>query len=131
MKRRILAVLAGLAAFALVAASAATLGGVTVGGLGTDTADISACTDAGIAAAFTTVYDAGTASFLVDTVDLSVGDQGCDGTTVEVVLFAIDGGTNPQLGPTLTAVITGADASLTDVGIPAAAVAGIAVSIAG
>jgi hypothetical protein len=134
VNRPITAVLAGLAAFSLVAATAATLGGLTVGGLGADSDDVAACSDpGGIDVTFTTgTYDAAEDLFPVAEVELSAPDaESCDGQLATIVLLDDEPGEGTALA-TVEATFSGqtATASLTTT-VDAAAVEGIAVSVVG
>lgn len=58
IRNKSVAVLAGLAVFAVVSASAATLGGLSTNDLGANSNDVKAQSSAGVAISWTTAYDA-------------------------------------------------------------------------
>jgi hypothetical protein len=94
MKRPIVVLLAGVFAFALVAASAATLGGLTTDGLGANADVVAACTDGGIDVDFTTSFSQTAPSgYYVDAVVLTVKEAGdCLGADVDIALGSVTGG---------------------------------------
>jgi hypothetical protein len=125
MRKRMLAVVLGLLVFSLVAASAATLGGVRSDQLGADVGVVASCDTDGVDVAFTTIFSGG--EYVVTEVVLSDVSDDCDGQDVSVLLTADAG--------TLGSGTTQADASGT-VTVPvsassAKAVTGVAVVISG
>ena len=135
-RRRTTALLMGLTAFALVAASAASFGGLNVvGGLGAEAAPVAACTSDGIDVSFESSFDETAGEFVVDTVLLSEtnGSAECAGTTATVVLFDADPTENEDAAVLDT--ITGEFDTFKSLGIGTAAevlaegVEGVAVSI--
>ena len=104
MNRKLtLAVGAGVAAFGAVVASAATLGGVTGGSLGADTATVASCDSDGVTVGYTTSYTSG--SYKVTGVTLSGVNLTCVGKTASITLSSSGGG---ALGSASGAVVTGA-----------------------
>jgi hypothetical protein len=90
MRKRTLAVVLGLLVFSLIAASAATLGGVRSDQLGADVGVVASCDTDGVDVAFTTSYIGG--EYLVTSVELTDVSEDCDGQDVSVQLTS-DGGT--------------------------------------
>ncbi len=105
-KRLALGVGAGVAAFGAVVASAATLGGITGGSLGADTAVVAACDSDGVTVGYTTTYSGGT--YKVTGVTLSGVALGCIGKTASITVSS-SGGTSlgNGSGAVLTAAVTG------------------------
>lgn len=125
--RYALAATAGLAAFGAVAASAATLGGVSTKSLGVGNAVVGACDTDGVDAAYATSYNATAKAYRVTGVTLSGVAAACAGQTAKVTLS--------QAGTPLSeasAPVTGTTLTLTlPTPVNAEAVDNIAVLIAG
>lgn len=96
MRRKLTAVVIAVFVFSLIAASAASLGGISGGSgadpeLGAEANVVVACTAAGVSVELTSLYQ--NTEFQVDDVTLTVGDAGCDGETARVVLSSTSGTT--------------------------------------
>ena len=107
MKRVILAGAAGILAVGAVSASAATLGGITGGGIGADNAVVESCNSSGVAVGYTLQYDGTNTSYNVANVVLSGIDAPCNGLTYFVTLaddsgVAIGNATGVVSAPTTT-----------------------------
>lgn len=87
MRKRLTAAILAVLAFGLVAASAASLGGVTSSAdLGAETQVVAGCDTDGITIDFTTAYNATTAEFDLATVE--IGDlDGCDTQSIQVEVY--------------------------------------------
>lgn len=86
-KRKTLAVVAAVAAFAAVSASAATLGGITSGSLGADTKVVASCdTVGGVSVTYANSYDSATKEYVVDGVTVAGIDAACDTGSIKVAL---------------------------------------------
>jgi hypothetical protein len=86
-KRTLLAVLGGIVAFAIVVASAASLGGLTSDNLGADDSLVASCDTNGVTSSYTTVYNAtGTGGFKVDDVTIDGINDACDGQEMTITL---------------------------------------------
>lgn len=97
-RMKIVAILAGLGAAGLLAASAATLGGLNTADLGADTTVVAACQTTGqIAADYTTTYEPALVvdtvpdpdvigGYVVDTVTISNLNASCFGQAMDVTL---------------------------------------------
>ena len=83
-KRIVLAVAAGVAGFAAVTASAATLGGLNSQSLGADTTVVAACDTDGVSLAYTTAMTAG--EYKVTGVTLSGVNAACATKNVKISL---------------------------------------------
>jgi hypothetical protein len=91
MKRVILAAAAGITAIGAVSASAASLGGITDGSLGVDSAVVASCDTDGIAVGYTVEYVAAATSYNVDEVELSGVALACDGLDYLITLSGAGG----------------------------------------
>jgi len=128
MRKKSVAVLAGLAVAGIVGASAASLGGVRSEDLGADVGVVGSCDTNGVDVDFATSVSGGAVN--VASLTLSDVNAACTGQAVQVTLLD---GTNAQLGSAGTATANGTG-SVTVSGfgtVSAAAVEGIAVVISG
>ncbi|HEY2644964.1 MAG TPA: hypothetical protein VGI56_14510 [Galbitalea sp.] len=71
IKRKTIAIVAGLAVFAAVSASAATLGGLTTNDLGANSAAVAGQLTGGVTVTFTTAYDATLGGYKITGVNLA------------------------------------------------------------
>lgn len=127
MRKKMTAIVLAVLAFSMIAASAASLGGITTANLGADTAVIAACdTVGGIAADFTVAYNVGTGEYDTATVEISGADAPCEGLDISVTLLDAVGA---YLGDDSGTVVGGAFSAA--ISVPAEAVEGIAVVIEG
>lgn len=129
-KRIIIAVLAGVLGMGVVGASAATLGGLTSGGLGAEDQVVAACDTDGISATYTTSYSATAQTYQVTAVNFSGVNAACNGKAASVSLR--NGATN--LGTTNAASITVATSAFSiTLGTPvtASSVTGLSLVITG
>lgn len=92
LRRKMLAVLAGLLVFGLVSAAAATLGGLTVQSLGAESEVVASCDNDGIAVDWGITLQG--VEYVVDSVELSDVAAACDGLNVEVTIFDGDSPNN-------------------------------------
>ena len=88
-KRTVLAIGAGLSAFAAVTASAATLGGLDPASLGSDTSVIASCDTDGVSVSYTTTYS--TPDYLVDGVTLGTVAPACETGAVKITVRGASG----------------------------------------
>jgi hypothetical protein len=111
-KKRVLAgLLAGAMAFSVVVGMAASLGGITTGGLGADDAVVASCDTNGVTTSYTTSYGTGgTPGYHVGNVVVGGIADTCDGDNLAVSLTG-SGGTS--LGEQSATVPTGAGTSTT------------------
>jgi len=87
MKKRILlAIAAGVTVTGAVAASAASLGGVSSTSLGADDTVVASCDTDGIGAGYTTVYASGTTAYNTTAVNLTGVNAACNGLAYSVTL---------------------------------------------
>ena len=128
MRKKSVAVLAGLAVAGIVGASAASLGGVRSEDLGADVGVVGSCDTNGVDVDFSTAVVGNAVN--VTSLTLSDVNAACSGQTVQVTLLD---GTNAQLGTAGTATAgAGGTVSVSGFGtVGAAAVEGIAVVISG
>lgn len=128
-KRKTLAIVSAVAAFAAVSASAATLGGITGTSLGADLTVVASCDTDGVAAGFTTAYSATPKEYTVSAVNLTGIAAGCAGKVLNVTLADTGGA---SLGSGTVTSIVGTTATVSFVpAISAKAVSNIAVVISG
>lgn len=73
-KRKVGAILAGAAVFAIVSASAATLGGLQTNALGANSNTVTSPVENGVAIAWDTSYDQSAAAYVISGVELSTID---------------------------------------------------------
>lgn len=97
MRKKLLAVVLAVFVFGLIAASAATLGGINTADLGADTAVVASCdTVGGVDVDYNFTYNSGAPGYFeVVSVDVSSIDAACDNFAIEVTL---GDGTDPVLG---------------------------------
>lgn len=101
-RRNLLALLAGVLAFALVVGAAASLGGITSTNLGADDSVVASCDTDGVTTAYTSVYNTTTtAGFKVDDVTVGAINDACDGDSMTITLT---GAANASLGSVTQAV---------------------------
>jgi hypothetical protein len=130
-RRRVVAAIAAAAsAFAVVGASATTLGGITGTDLGADTAVIGSCDTNGVTLAYTNTYDASLGRYQTTSVGVSGINAACAGKTLSLTL---KDNTNASLASGTVASITGTSETVTmsGSGANANAVVGAAVVISG
>ncbi|MGB7859834.1 MAG: hypothetical protein WBM90_05000 [Acidimicrobiia bacterium] len=118
--------------FSLIAASAASLGGIRTADVGADVDVVASCDTDGVDASYATSYDAIGGEYVVDSVTIDGIDDNCVGDAIEVTL------TGP-LGVVLDTVSGSVAAGTADdntfnsavTGVTAAALEGVAVVISG
>ena len=86
MKRTLIALVAGLAVFCGVIASASSLGGVSSRALGSGASVVASCDVDGVAVAYTTAFDATSGTYRVSAVTVSGIAAACSGQQIEVAL---------------------------------------------
>jgi hypothetical protein len=86
MNKKALAALGGLAAFGILTASAASLGGLTSASLGADQTVIASCDTNGITMAYTNAYDAPSNSYKTTAVTISSVDPACATKTYKLTM---------------------------------------------
>jgi hypothetical protein len=127
-KRKSLAVVAAIAAFGAVSASAASLGGLTGTSLGADTSVVASCDTDGVAVGYTTAYAATPKEYQVSGVTLTGVAAACNGKSANVTVANAAG---TSLG-SATATVAGTSVSFTlPAGVSAQAVGNVAVVISG
>lgn len=113
----------------MIAASAASLGGITTSTLGAETDVVAGCDPDGIAVDFTVAYNGATGEYDTATVDITdIETPQCDGQTISVTLADSAGASLGSASANLGAGQTSYSPAIT---ASAAAVAGIAVVIDG
>ncbi len=130
MRKKVTAVILALFVFSLIAASAASLNGISSSDLGADSSVVASCDTDGVAVDYNWTYTSGAPGFFdVDSVDVSGIDGACD--TYDLYVELGDGasvlgsgsaiGINTAAQPiTVTITPTGTDVdaeSVTEVGI--------------
>ena len=127
MRKRLTAVILAVLVFSLIAASAASLGGINSAQLGADATLVASCDTDGVSATYGTSLGAA-GEYVVDDVTIDGIDPLCVGQDIEVTL---SDGTGAALG-TYTGTVTGSPETLsTGDTVLAEAVEGIAVVISG
>jgi len=128
-RRYVIAGLAAVAVFGSVAASAATLGGVTSGSLGADVTTVAACDTDGVTLAYTTAFAAG--GYQVTSVTVSGINAACTGQNLRLALTDTAGATGATLFSSASQAVAGTTATVTvtPTVVTAAAVKGAAVII--
>lgn len=114
MRRKLTAAVIAVFVFSLIAASAASLGGITAPTeLGADEAVVAACTSGGVTVDFAATYQNG--EYQVDdvTVSIDAADGSCNGETVRVVVSST---TVPWASTEVTGVIGSDSATLSFAG---------------
>jgi hypothetical protein len=138
MRKKSVAILAGLAVAGAVGASAASLGGLNSENLGAETGIVASCDDNGINVDYTTVFDSDVGEYLVTAINLSDIDAACEGqafsftvlgdpageSTVDSILLTEQGPINQTSGAQSITVAASP-------GLTAELVTGIAMSISG
>lgn len=127
-KRTVIAVVAAVAAFGAVTASATTLGGLNSKSLGAESSVVAACDTDGVSVDYTTSYDATAKEYTVSAIALSGLAAACNGQSARVTVANAAGA---SLGNG-TATVAGTSSSIT-LSTPASAknVANVAVVITG
>lgn len=97
MKRLLLALLFGAGAYAIVFASAATIGTVTDAGVGSGNQVIASCDTDGVNTAYGYAYSATTPGYNVTTVSVTSIATACNGKNISVTVAKSDGST-PSTG---------------------------------
>jgi hypothetical protein len=130
MNKKALAAFGGLAAFGILTASAASLGGLTSSSLGADNTVIASCDTDGILLSYTNTYAAGANTYTTTQVIASGVNAGCAG---KIAKLSLENGTtligeytqNP-------AVVTAGVMTITITGsVPAASITAAALVITG
>ena len=108
-KRLLLGALAGVTVFAAVNGSAASLGGVTSGGLGADDSTVVSCDTDGVTTSYTTAYNTTTAAgYKVDDITVTGIADACNGKTMKITLV---GASNTSLGEVTATVAVNSTAT--------------------
>lgn len=110
-KRALLGLLAAMTAFGAVAASAASLGGVTSDSLGADNAAVAACDTDGVTTTYTAAYDSAIPGYETGTVTVGGIADACNGQTLTVNL--VDSA-NASLGESSVTVAVDSTATTPD-----------------
>ncbi len=136
MRKKSVAVLAGLAIAGAVGASAASLGGLNSDDLGADTGDVASCDTNGIDVGYDTSFDGTTGEYVVTSINLSDINAACEGQTFDLTLLGDDGAGDPtvllQTETGTIAQVSGAQSiDTTGDGLTAESITGLAMSISG
>ena len=87
MRKKVIAVILAVLVFSLIAASAASLGGINTADLGADATVIAACDTGGVDVSYNWAYSPGSPGiFDVNSVDVSAIDVACNGFDLFVEL---------------------------------------------
>lgn len=141
IRRKSVAVLAGVAIVGAVGASAATLGGLNSDSLGADADVVASCDTDGVAVEYTTSYSStgspdGTAGgYIVDSMNVTGVNDACAGLAYEIVLTDVNGAELDDGDGTVALTGTVADDNSFEVQLTgeasAEAVTGVALVISG
>jgi hypothetical protein len=117
MKKKTIAIVAGIAVFAAVSASAATLGGIKTDNLGANSNAVAGQVTGGVNVSFTTAYDATLGGYKITGVTLSPNGAEVIPVTAadQLTLKAVDGSSLGQItgtGTTLGAPVSTIAANL-------------------
>ncbi|HEV7863295.1 MAG TPA: hypothetical protein VGR20_11360 [Acidimicrobiia bacterium] len=93
MKRLFLALAFGITAYAIAFASAATIGTVTDGGVGSGNTVVASCDTDGVNTGYGTAYSATTPGYNVTTVSVTSINTACNGKAISVTVAKSDGST--------------------------------------
>ena len=131
MKKRILlALAAGVTVTGAVAASAASLGGITSTSLGADDTVVASCDTDGIGAGYTTAYASGTTAYNTTAVNLTGVAAACNGLAYSVTVADSSGASLNTTTGTL-AVASGASTITLSTPVAAEAVVHLSAVISG
>lgn len=129
MRKKLAAIVLAVLAFSMIAASAASLGGINTSDLGAETDTVAGCDPDGIDVDFTVAYNAATGEYDTASVDITdIASPACDGQTISATLTDSSGATLGSDSAVLAASQTSWSASIA---APAGEVFGIAVVIDG
>ena len=92
MRKRLTAIVLAVLVFSLIAASAATLGGITSAGVGADTTVVAACDSDGVDVDYTYSYSVALNGYEIDTVDVSDIADACYDSGYQISLTISNGG---------------------------------------
>ena len=125
MRKRMTAIVLGVMVFSLIAASAASLGGINASEIGADSTVIASChtTPDAITPVYTHAYSASASEYVVTEVDVTAIDALCNGEPNSVTLAT------PTGSETVTGTVSAGAALLTGFTISAEAVDHIAIVI--
>jgi len=129
-KKVVIALLGGVSIAGVAGASAATLGGLTGGSLGSDDTVVAACDTDGIAIAYTTTYSATAQKYQVTTVNFSGVNAACSGKAASV---SLRNGTTALTTQNAASITVAANAFSVTLGTPvdAGSVNGVSLVISG
>ena len=127
-RRYLVAAIAAAAVFGSVAASAATLGGLTAPSLGADVTTIAGCDLDGVTLAYTTAFASG--GYVVNSVTVSGVAPACTGQNLRLALTDTAGATGTTLFSSATIAVAGATVNVPVApSVAVAAIKGAAVTI--
>lgn len=127
-KRAAFAIIVGTAAFGIIGASAATLGGINGSSLGADAAVVASCDTDGVTVDYTNVFNTTSGAYDTTVVDVTNINALCNGNDIALTL---SGAGNAVLGDG-SGVVAGGAASITlSTAADAESVTGISIVIDG
>ncbi len=110
MRKRLTAVVLAVLVFSLIAASAASLGGINQADLGADATIVASCDTDGVVVDYQLSFDFGTGQFDITDVDVSDIDANCNGDDIYVEIGAsgasIDSGSGTVAAGAATVTMT-------------------------
>jgi hypothetical protein len=86
MNKKVLAACGGLAAFGVLTAAAASLGGLSSSSLGADQTVVASCDTDGIVLSYTNSYNTSTSAYTVSAVVATGVNAGCNGKAYKLTL---------------------------------------------
>lgn len=127
MRKKLTAIVLAVLAFSMIAASAASLNGITTSDLGAETDVVAGCDPDGILVDFTVAYNGTTGEYDTDDVVIDDIHANCDGQDLTVTLKGAGG----PWSATTTLALGGGTSYSASISAPAEEVTGIAVVIDG
>jgi len=110
VRKRLTAVVLAVLVFSLIAASAASLGGINQADLGADATIVASCDTDGVVVDYQLSFDFGTGQFDITDVDVSDIDANCNGDDIYVEIGAsgasIDSGSGTVAAGAATVTMT-------------------------
>jgi hypothetical protein len=130
MNKKLLAAFGGLAAFGILTASAASLGGLTSSSLGADTTVIASCDTDGIVLSYINTYNAGPGVYTTTQVIGTGVNRACSGKSFKLTVSNGTASLNETTG-VVALVGTTMTVTLSSTTVPTASITGASMVITG
>jgi hypothetical protein len=131
MNKKVMAACGGLAAFGVLTAAAASLGGVTSSSLGADQTVVASCDPDGMVLSYTNTYSATPGTYTVAAVVATGVNAACSGKTYSLTLSGTGGASLGAYPGTVSLVGTTLTINTTSTVVAAASVVSVALVITG